>query len=51
MVENILLSLLPTPKVRCEKFPKKKKNKNLIGLSNDPSQQRGFYVLPLSSLL
>jgi hypothetical protein len=23
MVKNVLLSLLPTPRVRCEKFPKK----------------------------
>jgi hypothetical protein len=40
MVENIFLSLLPTPKVRCEKISKKNYKLNIIGFANDPSQQK-----------
>jgi hypothetical protein len=39
MVENVLLSLLPTPKVSCEKVSKKVMSLNLIGFANDPSRQ------------
>jgi hypothetical protein len=39
MVENVLLSLLPTLKVSCKKVSKKIMSLNLIDFANDPSQQ------------
>jgi hypothetical protein len=42
MAENVLLSLLPTPRVKCEKVSKKIMSLNLVGFANDPRQQGVF---------